>query len=385
MNTKNKFFIVTTVPVSLKFFSGFLRELNKYYTVTAISSDENLLKTIGRNEGVSIKYIPFVRRISIANDFYTLLLLIKYFFCERPQLVHGNTPKAALLSMIAAWIAHVPVRVYMCHGLRYQNEKGIFKIILMKMEQLTCASSTRVICVSKGCREKLKEDGICDFDKSIVINYGSASGIDFKRFSEYNKRDVDVCLLKNKYNISEKDFVFIFIGRLVRDKGVNELISAFDLIDNDNVKLLLVGDFEDDCNVCEKTKCVIQENKNIIYVGYKNDIRPYLALSNALVLPSYREGLGMVIIEAGAMAIPSIASDIMGCNEVIVDGVTGALVKSKNVDLLLAKMEEWSRDKNRVNDLGEKAQIMMKEKFSNTKVWRKQIQEYQKLIAETIV
>jgi glycosyltransferase involved in cell wall biosynthesis len=380
---KKKFFIATTIPASLNFFKGHLRFLNEHFRVSAISSDLESLELIGKREEISIFHIPMVRPISLFKDIWCLLRFIFLFLKEQPHIVHGNTPKASFLSMIAAWITRVPVRIYMCHGLRYQGEANIYKRkLLMRMEKITCKCATKVICVSYGVRNTLISDGICSDSKAIVVHHGSAAGIDTNHFCRDN---VDIkTTIHEELGIKKEDFTFVFIGRIVQDKGINELIRAFcKLLESYNhVHLVLVGPNDIDTKkISKETKQLIKSTANIHAVGVQKDIRPYLLNANALVLPSYREGFGMVLIEAGAMSVPAIASDIIGCNEIIISGKNGELISAKNPDALLETMKKWVESPEYVNQLSLNAREMVMERYSQEIVWRNMLATYQNLSA----
>ena len=378
---KNKFFVVTTIPRSLNFFRGNLLYLSDYYDVCAISSEKHQLETIGKREHVKTKYIPMHRNISLLRDIISLFYFIVFFLKERPLVVHGNTPKASLLSMLAAWITRVPVRIYMCHGLRYQGNHGKIRKLLMFMERLSCYCASEVICVSNGVRNTLIQDGICKEDKAVVIGYGSASGIDLNYFSRDAIKENKS--IRESLNISEHSFVFIFIGRIVADKGINELISAFtNLLETKaDIDLILVGGEERDLNpISNLSLQAIKENKRIHAVGKQADIRPYLLAADSMVFPSYREGFGMVLIEAAAMGIPAISSNIIGCNEIIIDGINGKLIPSKSIDSLYKEMEWFYKHKDTViKEMKNRARELVESRYEQKKVWSLLLAEYQRL------
>ena len=219
-----KFFIATTIPTTLGFFKGNLRYLSEWFDVCAISSQAENLRAVGEREGVRTYCIPMERPIALIKDFICLFKFIFFFLKERPYIVHGNTPKASMLSMVSAWITRVPVRIYMCHGLRYQGTQGKMRKLLMLMEKLTCACATEVICVSNGVRDTFAKDGICPKSKSTVLGAGSATGLDIEHF---NPDIVESNVMRTELGLSEDDFVFIFVGRIVGDKGINEMVAAF--------------------------------------------------------------------------------------------------------------------------------------------------------------
>ena len=346
---KPKFFITTTVAQTLSFFKGQPRQWNEKFDVCAISSEFDELKQFAEEEGIKYKYIPMKRKISLFADIASLFRWIWLLLKERPNIVHGNTPKAALLSMIAAWLTRRPVRIYMLHGLRYQTTQGRLRRVLLVIERLTCNCATHIICVSEGVRRKLEGDGLCKEGEATVIGYGTAGGIDTERFSTEAIKGLP--LVREQLRIPSGDFVFCFVGRIVKEKGINELVTAFDRLsqENNNVNLLLVGPSEKNLDpIAKETDELIAKNKRIYAVGKQNDVRPWLIASNAFVLPSYREGVGMVLLEANAMGVPCIASDIIGCNDVVVDGVNGEFVASQNTEALYKKMREWIANPEKV-------------------------------------
>lgn len=378
---KKKFFITTTIPATLGFFKGNLAYLNEVFEVYAISSQKDELNELGRKEGIKTFFIPMRRPISLFYDIVSLFRFIKLFLVERPDIVHGNTPKASLLSMLSAKFSGVKVRIYMCHGLRYQGTTGIMRLLLMKMEKITCACATEVICVSKGVRNILIEDGICAKNKAVVIHHGSASGIDLDYFKiDSSLQNTDV---REKLGISLTDFVFIFVGRIVKDKGVNELISSFEKLHSqiNSVHLILVGSEEKDLNpISKKNRETIETHLNIHAVGRQIDIRPYLLSSDAFVLPSYREGFGMVLLEAGAMGLPCITTNISGCNEIVIQGENGEIIPPRDEKALYEKMKDWVVHKDKLAYMSSHARSFVENRFDKKTVWLKLLDEYNRLL-----
>lgn len=180
---KKKFFIATTVAPTLFFFRGQPKIWKEKFQVCAISNDEEKLKEFAESEGIDYKLMPMDRDISLFSDLVNLLRFLWFFLKERPFIVHGNTPKAAMLSMVAAWFTRRPVRIYMCHGLRYQSAVGMNRKMLMFFEKLSCGCANNVLCVSNGVKKQLVNDGLCKLDKIKVILHGTAGGIDTRYFS----------------------------------------------------------------------------------------------------------------------------------------------------------------------------------------------------------
>lgn len=377
-----KFFITTTIPATLNFFKGNLRYLSEWFEVCAISSKPEELQQIGEREGVRTHSIPMERPISLVKDFICLFKFIFFFLKERPYVVHGNTPKASMLSMVAAWITRRPVRIYMCHGLRYQGTQGKMRKLLMWMEKLTCACATEVICVSNGVRDTFAADGICPLKKSVVLGSGSATGIDLEYF---DPSLVDATAMRSELRIAPEDFVFIFVGRIVTDKGINEMVAAFDRLSKEtpHIHLVIVGAEETEQNpITAASRSIIKENARIHAIGRRSDVRPYLLGADAFVFPSYREGFGMVLIEANAMGIPAISSDIIGCNEVIIPGENGEIIPVKDEKALYAKMKAWVKAPDKVSEMAAKARELVVARFDRRVVWKNALDEYQRLVTK---
>lgn len=378
MKNKKLFYIVTTIPSSLYFFKGQLSYLSNDFDMVAISSDECALEKFGDEEGVRTYCIPMKRPISLLNDFKSLIKFLIFFRRTKPDIVHGNTPKGSFLSMTAAKLTGVSTRIYMCHGLRYQGCSGLMQSLLKMIERISCYCSTTVLCVSNGVKTSLIADGICKASKLKVIGNGSANGIDLEKF---NRKNVIVeCPLTNID--AGKDFTFCFVGRIVKDKGVNELIMAFKKLAGlyHNINLVMVGAFEDSDNPIKIiTRTEIETHPNIHYYGKQKDVRPFMCMSDVFVLPSYREGFGVVLMEAGALDIPCITTDISGCNEIIQDGVNGKIIPPRDVDTLYDAMKWMYEHRMEVKEMAKRARPMIVERYEQQMVWSALLEEYRSL------
>jgi glycosyltransferase involved in cell wall biosynthesis len=377
---KKKFFIITTIPLSLIFFKGQLSFLKNEFDITLISSPEEELFKIANKYQVNGYGIKMKREISLVNDCISLMKFIFYFFKNRPDIVHGNTPKASFISMTASWFTRVPIRIYFVHGLRYQGANGIKKYLLIYMERISCKFATHIYAVSNGVKDTMLKDTITKKEITVIWN-GSVNGINEGFF---NPEIVNEITIKKEYHIKSDDFVFGFVGRLVRDKGINELILAFKDINKlfPNSKLLLVGNFEDELDpLLPEVKKEIQNNKSIIHAGFQNDIRPFYKLMNLFVFPSYREGFGISLMEAAAMGVPAISSDIIGCNEIILNNVNGYLIPSKNKLVLFEKMLFCLKNKHSIEEMSLVSRDIILSKFEQKELWKKTIDTYKNLKA----
>jgi glycosyltransferase involved in cell wall biosynthesis len=374
---------VTTVPLSLdKLLDGQLSYMSNYFNVTAISSDSDYLKQCALKENTGYYHLEMSRRITPLNDLISLIKLTKYLLRTKPLIVHSHTPKAGIISMMASKIANVPLRLHTVAGLPLMEASGIKQKILIFVEKLTYKCATNVYSNSAGMYDFILENNFINKDKIKMLANGSTNGIDTSYFSNSNITEATKEELKDSLRITKNDFVFVFVGRLVGDKGINELVLAFKklLVYNTNIKLLLVGFQEDQLDpLSESTLNEINSNRKILSVGYQNDIRPYLSISNCLVLPSYREGFPNVVMQAGAMDLPSIVTNINGCNEIIIDNINGLLVKSKNCYELEKAMYKIFNNPLLYDKLKSSSRGLITSRFEQKKVWKTILDEYREL------
>lgn len=331
------------MPESLDAFcKGMLRELSEKYEVVGLSSSGDALDRVAEREGVRTIAVPMERHISLTKDLKSLLLLIRVFRNEKPTMVHSMTPKAGLLCMLAAWICRVPVRVHTFTGLVFPTSTGMKRKILMATDWLTCACSTHVIPEGEGVKNDLANYGITRKPMK-VLGYGNVRGVDMKYYSRRPE------VIEKAESIRKDVLTFIFVGRIVRDKGVNELCEAFDLVSGIvPARLLLVGPYEDNLDpISEKTRKIINNNPSIESVGVKSgeDLLAYYAAADCFVFPSYREGFPNTVLEAGAMGLPSIVTDINGSREIIKQGENGVIIPSHDTNALFEAIMDMIRNK----------------------------------------
>lgn len=336
---KPKLIRCTTVPQSLNTFcKGMLKKLSLDYEVVGLSSPGEALKVIADREGIRLIAVPMERRISLLKDFVALFKIIRVFWKERPHIVHSMTPKAGLLCMLAARIVHVPVRIHTFTGLVFPTAVGLKRKVLIFTDWLTCICATHIIPEGQGVKNDLLNN--CITKKPLkVLGYGNVRGVDIEFYARTPEVVAEADKIRKEY---ESYFTFIFVGRIVRDKGINELVAAFEKLNRKypTTRLLLVGRFEDDLDpISSETRQIIFSNQLICAVGAVADVRPWYAASDCLVFPSYREGFPNVVLEAGALGLPSIVTDINGSREIIIEGKNGYIVPIKDVDALYRAME----------------------------------------------
>lgn len=340
-----KLIIIVTVPVVLEtWLKGQAKFLSNYYEVEIITSSSNTIKSIEKYENVSIKIMDFNRQINFFKDIKVLTQLYIYFTRNRPFMVYTLTPKAGLLGMLSSWMARVPHRVHNVVGLPHLEATGKRKFILSMTEKITYFFSSKIYCNSINLKKVVANMTKKPVD---VIGNGSVNGVDTGFFKDTLSKERKEDIL-NKLNFNIDDFIITFVGRIVKDKGINELISVFSTLSltYPSIKLLLIGDYKNESDpISYEAQKTIQTNKSITYLEFQEDIREYLSISTLFVLPSYREGLPNVLIEAGSYGIPLIATNINGCNEIIKHNENGILVNKKDEKNLLDALEKFITDK----------------------------------------
>ena len=417
---------ITTVPLSLdKLLGKQLGFMNQYYKVTAVSADKPELERVAKKYGVGHHHVEMTRAITPFKDLVAVWKFYRFLREEMPEMVHSHTPKAGLVGMMAAYFAGVPVRMHTVAGLPLLEAIGIKRIILNIVEKITYAFATKVYPNSFAMRDIIIREGFCAPGKLKVLGNGSSNGIDTEYFSPSAIPLVKTTALRAELGITDDDFVFIFVGRLVGDKGINELVEAFvkgkakvkvkaevkgffaakevaspsvaerndsveveDKIEAEgdfgrhgrNVKLLLVGPLEEDLDaLLPETLETIQSHPDIISVGYQDDVRPYFALSNALAFPSYREGFPNVVLQAGAMALPSIVTNINGCNEIIKEGENGMIIPVKDSAALQQAMEKVMDDTGNYYSMKSNARPLIESRYRQEVVWQALLEEYRRV------
>ena len=354
-----------TVSQSVGFVRGMLPDLCKKYEVVVLSSPGPELTEAGEVPGVRTIAVPMERHISLKRDIVSLLTLIRVFRRERPGMVHSMTPKAGMLCMVAAWLTRVPVRVHTFTGLVFPTATGLKRRILMATDWLTCACATHVIPEGEGVKNDLLNNGITK--KPLrVLGYGNVRGIDLDYFCNDNVNVNGNVNLNLNGNV--RGGRFLFVGRIVRDKGINELVKAFCRLHErlPHTKLWLVGHYEDDLDpISEETRKAIAENDGIEAVGPKRgkDLLKYYAAADCFVFPSYREGFPNTVLEAGAMGLPSIVTDINGSREIVKEGENGLIVPPRDEDVLYEAMLRMVNDTEARTAMAGNARKMIADRF----------------------
>lgn len=369
----------TTVPISFGLFEGTMRNLSEDYEVHYLSSPGPELDAVAKNYNIKVHPVEMYRRLSPMNDLKSLYQLLKVFSKEKPDMVHSMTPKAGLLCMMAAYLTRVPVRVHTFTGLVWPTETGFKRKLLMLTDKITCFCATNIIPEGEGVKQDLSNHGITKKPLK-VLGYGNVKGVDMVRFS----RRPEVMELAER--IKKDDvFTFVFVGRIVRDKGINELCEAFVKLKESHpaVRFLFVGRFEDTLDpVSDKTREIINNDSSIEAVGpkYGDELLAYYAASDCFVFPSYREGFPNTVLEAGAMGLPSIVTDINGSREIVKDGENGMVIPSKDSEALYQAMEKIVMDNEMRAKLAANSREIIMKRFDQTFVQKCLVDFYTDLL-----
>lgn len=371
----NKIIRAVTAPQSLCFCREVMIKMRMMgYEMVAVTSPGAELDKLRDEDGFHCVAVPMERHISIVNDLKSLWNMIWVLRKERPYMVHSMTPKAGLICMFAAWITRVPRRVHTFTGLMWPTATGLKRRILMSTDRLTCACATHVIPEGQGVLNDLKKGGITKKPMKI-LGYGNVMGVDMERFNPA------------RFVVQKEDgvFTFLFVGRIVGDKGINELVEAFKRLYNKykNVRLVLVGTYEHELDpVSDTTRKEIDTNDAINACGtkYGDDLLQMYVDADCFVMPSYREGFPNTVLEAGAMNLPSIVTDINGSREIIANEKNGLIVPSKNTTALYEAMERILTDDVLRMHMARMARPMINSRFEKEFVQSCQIKFYKEIM-----
>lgn len=334
---------ITTVPLSLKLLlqgqMAYMKE--KGWEVIMVSADGNEIPQIEKAEGVRHEVIPFTRKITPFKDLFCIWKLYRLFKKEQPDIVHTHTPKAGLLGMIAANLAGVEIRIHTLAGIPAMAAFGNKKSLLKNAEKWTYSNATEVWPNSHGLKKFVEENNLCESKKLRVIAKGSSNGVDLEKYNRNVLKENHLVAATMRIKPAEDDFIILAVGRLVKDKGIEDLVSAFlkSKITN-RAKLVLLGSFEQELNPLSPSIIQqIHDHPRIIQIAWSDHVAHYMALSDVLVHASHREGFPNVLLEAAAMQLPVICSDIIGNTDLIIPQKTGLIFPVGNEEVLKEAME----------------------------------------------
>ncbi len=362
--------------------TGRLRALQDTgFEVTLVSSPGELLEHTAAAEGVTARAIPMKRGIAPFSDVLAFFWLLVYLFRNRPEITDFSTPKAGLLGNLAAWMARVPHRVYTLRGLKLESARGGKRTILLWSEKLAASCAQVVLCNSQSLRTAAIELGIAPAQKLRVLGYGSSNGVDAQRF--HPETCTGNSAIRKELKIAESDPVLGYVGRLTRDKGIPELLVAFDqiLARVPNCWLLLVGWFDRAEDALDHHwREHIAHHKRIWHTGYVKDTAPWYRAMDALVLATHREGFPNVVLEAAASGVPAITTESTGARDAVVPEVTGFLIPPGRPDAITEAALEMIRDAERRKQMGVAARAWVMEKYSKDHVLGLATEFYRELL-----
>jgi glycosyltransferase involved in cell wall biosynthesis len=377
---------ITTVPESLTFFTGQVGYMKaRGFDVQAISSPGELLHRFAAAERIAAHAVDMPRRITPVRDLVAVSRLWRRLRRSRPHIVHAHTPKGGLLGMAGAWLARVPVRIYHIHGLPLMTATGPKRHLLKWSERVACALAHQVLCVSRSVREVVIAERLCPPDKIKVLRGGSVNGVDAAQAFNPARLPAGVALeARARHGIPADALVAGFVGRVVRDKGLAELVRAWQGLREEfpGLHLLIVGPFEPQDPLPAGVEAVLRGDPRIHLTGEVWDVPPLYAAMDLVVLPTYREGFGIVAIEAAALGLPVVATRIPGCVDAVQDGVTGTLVPVRDGGALADALRVYLRDPVLRRKHGAAGRERVLREFGQEALWEAVYQEYTRLLGD---
>lgn len=385
MNTKSqknknlKICRVTSIAYAFVHFKDVVKTIaGEGHQFTFVSSEDSYWEVIDKELNISKEIINIERDINPLKDLVSVFELYRFLNKAKPNVVHSSTPKAGIVTAIAAYFARVPVRIHTFTGQRWETLTGFKRKLLISLDKLISRLNTWCYTDSPSQTKYLQDLGILDPQKSSCLGSGSFGGIDPEK---YSKRDSIVS--REKLGIKQSDYVISFVGRITRDKGIVELVEAFIELQKtfSDSHLLLIGSFEEHLDpLPDEIVKKIKNGKNIHFVGFQNHPEDYLRLSDVMCLPSYREGFGTVVLESALLGIPTIGTDIIGLRDAIVHQETGLLVKVRDVSSLVDALTRLAEDSVLRKSLGEQAKNRVIRDFNYQRLADLLLNDYERFV-----
>jgi glycosyltransferase involved in cell wall biosynthesis len=373
--------------VSSSFCANFLKGqvnflVKKGFEVILISGPGEEISLLAKLENARLYNINFTKRISPFNDLMNLIRIIRIIRTEKPELVNAGNPKSGFLIMLACWLTRIPNRIFTLHGLLSDTKSGFAEWLITLTEKISCRIAKKVIVVSPSLKEHAIRRKILRPAKGIVIEKGSSNGIDLEYFSRNPETIASAKKLQHDLKLAGNEMIMGFVGRLSKDKGIDLLFAAFNRLKKDYplIRLLIAGPIERGDPFSRKTWHQLYEDDHVFYLGKLLDIAPVYCLMDFLLLSSFREGFGNVLIEAAAMEVPVIAPDIPGCRDSLKPGYNGELFHSGDIEDLVSVIEKMIRNEEQGNFYRGNGRKFVSENFQREKIWQGQLQIYQQLI-----
>ena len=387
MGDKIKIAFVTTVPITQW---AFLRGQNAYmrergFELHAISSPGPELDQLVRRDRVTAHPMAIARAIAPVSDLVALIRLILVLGRIRPSIVHLSTPKGALLGAIAAWVARVPIRIFLVRGLFTENARGPWRPLFRWLERLSARLCHTSICVAPSLLDFARAEGILGRGQGIVLAHGMSNGIDPERFDPAVVEAADLAARRPGPTGPSGATVIGFVGRLARDKGIADLFDAWNEVRDEfpDAVLLLVGPWEERDRVPQPVRRGLESDPRVVLVGGQHDVAPFYKRMSLFVYPSHgTEGFPNAPMEAASMALPVIAGRVVGCVDAVVDGVTGALVPSRDPRALAAAIRRYLKDPELRREHGSAGRERVVRDFRQELIWGALYQVYLQALKE---
>jgi len=378
---KQQLMLATTVPETFATILKFQpRRLACNFNVSLVTSPGEGFQAVLANEALITHSVAMVRGINVLRDIVSVMRMVALLLRTRPALLHSYTPKAGLVCMLSGWICRVPIRIHTFTGLVFPTSQRTRQKLLIWIDRLICACATHIVPEGEGVANDLRHYHITSKPLQ-VIGHGNIAGVDTEFFSRAAP-GVAVAghQLLADHSIPSSGFVFCFVGRLNKDKGLDELVAAFATMPP-HAHLLLGGALDQTAPVSKATLELIASHPRIHALGFLEDVRSILFAANILILPSYREGFPNVLLQAGAMQLPAIASDINGCNELLEPEHNGWLVPVRDFRALAGAMQTALNTHARnLRTMGENARIRVQERFEQRQHWDRMVIFYKNLL-----
>ncbi len=375
---------VMTVPQSLSFLTGQARFMKERgFDMHAIASPGPALGRFGREEGISTFSVDMPRRISPLGDLLALVRLVRILRQIHPAIVQSHTPKGGLLGMIAAFLAGIRVRIYTLHGLPLETARGLQRVLLRWTEKISCLLASRVIPVGPSLRRAGIAEGLASGAKMRVLGKGTINGVDaLDRFNPFPLGPSEGRAVRLARGIPADARVIGFVGRIVRDKGLEDLAEAWKTLREEyaDLHLLVVGAFEARDPISEPAETLLRSDPRVHLTGNVDSMRPLYAAMQIVVLPTYREGFPTVPLEAASMELPVVATRVTGCVDAVVDGVTGTLVPAGNPGSLIDALRTYLEHPELGPEQGRAGRERVLREFRQDVVWEGFQREYGRLL-----
>lgn len=384
MPEKPRLVVAVTASKSTALLDGqlaFMRE--RGFDVYLLCAGDEKARDFCEREGARLLDVPMRREVSPFSDLRALLEIVRALRRTRPAVVNAGTPKAGLLVTVGAWLSRVPCRVYTLRGLRLETTSGGLRAALGLCERIACRLADRVVCISPSLLARCRELGLFPEGKGKVLGDGSGNGVDTERFARTPENERRARQLRVRLGIQSGARVVGFVGRVVRDKGIRELVEAWLLLREryPDLHLLVVGPFEGGDPIPTATRRVLESDRRIHLTGHLEDLPPAYAALDILVVPTHREGFGNVFIEAAAMEVPAVGTRVVGCVDAVADGVTGTLVPPRDPPALARAIRAYLDRPELAASQGRQGRERVLRSFRRETVWQNLFDEYVALLA----